>query len=42
MSGFGSIGRLVARLCADRDDIELVAVNDPSCSAKNMVCALAM
>jgi glyceraldehyde 3-phosphate dehydrogenase len=29
INGFGRIGRLVARVAAERDDIELVAVNDP-------------
>jgi len=29
INGFGRIGRLVARCAAERDDIELVAVNDP-------------
>lgn len=29
INGFGRIGRLVARVCANRDDIDLVAVNDP-------------
>ncbi len=42
MSGFGRIGRLVARVISDRDDIELVAVNDPFISAEYMVCALVM
>ncbi|KAK9995509.1 hypothetical protein SO802_020195 [Lithocarpus litseifolius] len=28
-SGFGRIGRLVARVALQRDDVELVAVNDP-------------
>ena len=27
--GFGRIGRLVARVALQRDDVELVAVNDP-------------
>ncbi len=42
VSGFGRIGRLVARVISDRDDIELVAVNDPFISAEYMVCALVM
>jgi hypothetical protein len=42
INGFGRIGRLVARVISDRDDIELVAVNDPFISAEYMVCALAM
>lgn len=29
INGFGRIGRLVARACAERDDVEVVAVNDP-------------
>jgi len=29
INGFGRIGRLVARAAAERDDIKLVAVNDP-------------
>lgn len=29
INGFGRIGRLVARVCADRDDVVVVAVNDP-------------
>ncbi len=29
INGFGRIGRLVARVCAGREDIDLVAVNDP-------------
>jgi glyceraldehyde 3-phosphate dehydrogenase len=29
LSGFGRIGRLVARVALERDDIELVAINDP-------------
>ncbi len=29
INGFGRIGRLVFRICANRDDIEVVAVNDP-------------
>ncbi len=29
INGFGRIGRLVARVCANREDIDLVAVNDP-------------
>ena len=29
INGFGRIGRLVLRACADRDDVEVVAVNDP-------------
>lgn len=29
INGFGRIGRLVARVCAQRSDVELVAINDP-------------
>ena len=29
INGFGRIGRLVLRVCASRDDVEVVAVNDP-------------
>ena len=29
INGFGRIGRLVLRACADRNDVEVVAVNDP-------------
>lgn len=29
INGFGRIGRLVARVCAGREDVEVVAVNDP-------------
>lgn len=29
INGFGRIGRLVARACSERDDVEVVAVNDP-------------
>ena len=35
--GFGRIGRLVARVILERDDIELVAVNDPFISTDYMV-----
>lgn len=35
--GFGRIGRLVARVALQRDDIELVAVNDPFISTDYMV-----
>lgn len=37
-AGFGRIGRLVARVALQRDDIELVAVNDPFIDAQYMVC----
>ncbi len=29
INGFGRIGRLVARVCAGRKDVEVVAINDP-------------
>lgn len=41
--GFGRIGRLVARVALQRDDVELVAVNDPFITVDYMVlwcCAL--
>jgi len=37
MVGFGRIGRLVARVALQRDDIELVAINDPFISTDYMV-----
>ncbi|KAG6555725.1 hypothetical protein Mapa_002963 [Marchantia paleacea] len=36
INGFGRIGRLVARVALERDDIELVAVNDPFISTEYM------
>uniref|UniRef100_A0A0C9S6V5 Glyceraldehyde-3-phosphate dehydrogenase n=1 Tax=Wollemia nobilis TaxID=56998 RepID=A0A0C9S6V5_9CONI len=36
INGFGRIGRLVARVALQRDDIELVAVNDPFISTEYM------
>lgn len=36
-TGFGRIGRLVARVALLRDDIDLVAVNDPFISTEYMV-----
>jgi glyceraldehyde-3-phosphate dehydrogenase/erythrose-4-phosphate dehydrogenase len=36
-AGFGRIGRLVLRIAVSRDDIEVVAVNDPFIDAKYMV-----
>uniref|UniRef100_A0A453SZW9 Glyceraldehyde-3-phosphate dehydrogenase n=1 Tax=Aegilops tauschii subsp. strangulata TaxID=200361 RepID=A0A453SZW9_AEGTS len=36
INGFGRIGRLVLRIAIDRDDIEVVAVNDPFIDAKYM------
>ena len=37
-TGFGRIGRLVLRIASSRDDIDVVAVNDPFIDAKYMVC----
>ncbi|KVI05748.1 hypothetical protein Ccrd_015939 [Cynara cardunculus var. scolymus] len=37
INGFGRIGRLVARVALQRDDVELVAVNDPFISTDYMV-----
>lgn len=39
--GFGRIGRLVARVALQRDDIELVAVNDPFITTDYMVTSVA-
>lgn len=36
-TGFGRIGRLVARVALQSDDVELVAVNDPFISTDYMV-----
>uniref|UniRef100_A0A0D9WT10 Glyceraldehyde-3-phosphate dehydrogenase n=1 Tax=Leersia perrieri TaxID=77586 RepID=A0A0D9WT10_9ORYZ len=36
INGFGRIGRLVLRIAISRDDIEVVAVNDPFIDAKYM------
>ncbi|XP_010914235.1 glyceraldehyde-3-phosphate dehydrogenase GAPCP2, chloroplastic [Elaeis guineensis] len=36
INGFGRIGRLVLRMATSRDDIEVVAVNDPFIDAKYM------
>ncbi|XP_074576520.1 glyceraldehyde-3-phosphate dehydrogenase GAPCP2, chloroplastic-like [Curcuma longa] len=36
INGFGRIGRLVLRIASTRDDIEVVAVNDPFIDAKYM------
>ena len=42
LAGFGRIGRLVLRIAVSRDDIDVVAVNDPFVDAKYMVrfCSL--
>lgn len=37
INGFGRIGRLVLRAALDRDDVEVVAVNDPFIDTKYMV-----
>ena len=37
IKGFGRIGRLVARVALQSDDIELVAVNDPFITTDYMV-----
>lgn len=39
--GFGRIGRLVARVALQRDDVELVAVNDPFITTEYMVISIA-
>ncbi|KAM7278156.1 hypothetical protein ACFE04_005290 [Oxalis oulophora] len=36
INGFGRIGRLVARVALERDDVELVAVNDPFITTEYM------
>ena len=33
INGFGRIGRLVMRASVDRDDVEIVAINDPFLTA---------
>ncbi|KAF5477276.1 hypothetical protein F2P56_003926 [Juglans regia] len=40
INGFGRIGRLVLRIAISRDDIDVVAVNDPFVDAKYMVCSV--
>ncbi|KAG5379979.1 hypothetical protein IGI04_027821 [Brassica rapa subsp. trilocularis] len=40
INGFGRIGRLVLRIATSRDDIEVVAVNDPFIDAKYMAYML--
>lgn len=37
INGFGRIGRLVARVIAERTDVELVGINDPFLDPSNMV-----
>lgn len=39
-AGFGRIGRLVLRVATSRDDIDVVAINDPFVDAKYMVCTV--
>ncbi|CAM6106128.1 unnamed protein product [Calypogeia fissa] len=34
INGFGRIGRIVLRICLQRDDVEVVAINDPFLDAK--------
>lgn len=38
INGFGRIGRLVLRLTAERNDIEVVAINDPAFTEMDYVC----
>ncbi|PWA96398.1 glyceraldehyde-3-phosphate dehydrogenase C2 [Artemisia annua] len=40
INGFGRIGRLVARVALQRDDVELVAVNDPFITTDYMACSI--
>ncbi|KAJ0776893.1 putative glyceraldehyde-3-phosphate dehydrogenase (phosphorylating) [Helianthus annuus] len=40
LAGFGRIGRLVLRIATFRDDIEVVAVNDPFIDSKYMAYML--
>lgn len=40
LPGCGRIGRLVLRVILGRDDVEVVAVNDPFIDTKYMVCDL--
>ncbi|XP_028104720.1 glyceraldehyde-3-phosphate dehydrogenase GAPCP1, chloroplastic-like isoform X1 [Camellia sinensis] len=37
INGFGRIGRLVLRIATSRDDMDVVAVNDPFVDAKYML-----
>ena len=34
INGFGRIGRLIMRASVDRDDVEIVAINDPFLTAE--------
>lgn len=40
VNGFGRIGRLVTRATLDRDDLKIVAINDPAMSAADMAYLL--
>jgi glyceraldehyde 3-phosphate dehydrogenase len=40
INGFGRIGRLVFRACAERNDVEVVGINDPFIDAEYMVYML--
>ncbi len=40
INGFGRIGRLTMRIAEDRDDVEVVAVNDPQLDAEYMAYLL--
>ena len=37
INGFGRIGRLVFRACTERDDVEVVGINDPFIDLDYMV-----
>lgn len=40
INGFGRIGRLVTRLTLDRDDMQVVAINDPNMTPEDMAYLL--
>lgn len=40
LPGFGRIGRLVARVALERDDVEVVAINDPFITPDYMVSSI--
>lgn len=40
LAGFGRIGRLVLRAALERNDMEIVAINDPFIDTKYMVSTL--
>jgi glyceraldehyde 3-phosphate dehydrogenase len=42
INGFGRIGRLVARIILKRNDVELIAINDPFLDADYMAYLLNM